>query len=80
MAKVFRLSNDLGTLVNAYIIGGTSSRSQIPFHHAQQKRLLELEAPNWKEWALTNGSCIINYKQTKWISVYWRWNLPPSTQ
>ena len=29
--------------------------SQVPSHHVQQKRLLELEASNWKEWAFTDG-------------------------
>jgi hypothetical protein len=29
----------------------------------QQKRLLELKAPNWKEWAFTDGSCIIQTKK-----------------
>ena len=26
----------------------------------QQRRLLELKAPNWKEWAFTDGRCITN--------------------
>jgi len=41
----------------------------------QQKRLLELKDPNWKEWAFTDESCIF-----KWISVCWSWSLPPSIQ
>ena len=28
--------------------------SQVPFHPKQKKRLLELKAPNWKEWAFTD--------------------------
>ena len=32
--------------------------SQVLSHHMQQKRLLELKAPNWKERAFTDGSCI----------------------
>jgi hypothetical protein len=26
------------------------------------KRLLELKAPNWQEWAFTDGNCITNKK------------------
>jgi len=34
--------------------------SQVPSHHVQQKHLRELKAPNWKEWAFTDGGCITN--------------------
>ena len=63
MAKICRLSkNSRNTVINANI-GDISNtlHSQVPSHHMQQKRLLELKAPNWKEWAFTaDGSCIIN--------------------
>ena len=63
MAKMCRLPKDSrNTVVNANI-GNISDtlHSQVPSHHMQQKRLLELKAPNWKEWAFTaDGSCIIN--------------------
>ena len=38
-----------------------------PIMHVQQKRVLQLKASNWREWDLTDGSCIAN----KWMSVYW---------
>ena len=43
-------------------IGGTRDtlRGQVPSHPMQQKRLLELKAPNWKELAFIYGSCIAN--------------------
>jgi hypothetical protein len=37
-----------------------------PSHHVQQKRFLECKAPNWKEWAFTDGSCI---KQRMYLSL-----------
>jgi hypothetical protein len=61
MAKICRLPKDSrNTVINANIGDTTDTHSQVPSHHVQQTRLLELKAPNWKEWAFTDGSCIIN--------------------
>jgi hypothetical protein len=43
----------VGDIINAL-------HSQVPSHHVQQERLLELKATNWKEWAFRDGSCITN--------------------
>ena len=62
MAKICRLPKDSrNTVINANI-GDISDtlHSQVPSHHMQQQRLLEIKAPKWKEWALTHGSCITN--------------------
>ena len=65
-------------VINANV-GKTSDtlHSQVPSHHVQQKRLLELKARNWKELAFTGGSCTINKENG---SQYWSWSLPPSVQ
>jgi hypothetical protein len=61
IAKICRLPKDLRNTVNTANIGVTTdSHSQDPFHHVQQKRLLELKAPYWKEWAFTDKSCVPN--------------------
>jgi hypothetical protein len=62
MAKICRLPKDSrNTVINANI-GDISDtlHSRIPSYHMQQKRLLELKAPNWKEWAFTDESYITN--------------------
>ena len=63
LAKICMLPKDLRFKDIIANIGDISNtlHSQVPSHHMQQKRLLELKAPNWKEWAFTaDGSCIIN--------------------
>jgi hypothetical protein len=80
MARTCRLPKDLrNTVINANI-GDTSDtlHIQVPSHHMQQKRLLELKGLYWKEWAFINGSCITN--KTNWISVYWSWSVLPSNK
>ena len=54
------------------IVETTDAHSQVPSHHVQQKRLLELKAPNWKEWAFTDGSCTnkVNGSQSIGAEVY----------
>jgi hypothetical protein len=67
MAKICRLPKDTrNTVINANI-GDISDtvHSQVPSPHVQQKRLLELKAPNWKEWAFTDGSLL----QTKKVDL-----------
>ena len=78
MAKIYRPPKDSrDTIINANI-GDISDtvHSQSPFHHVQQKRLLELKFPNWKEWDFIYE---LYYKQEN-ISVYWSWSLPPPIQ
>ena len=74
MAKTFRLPKDSkNTVINANI-GDISDtlHSQIPSHHVEQKRLLELKAPSWKEWAFTDGSCVTNKEnETKILVYFW---------
>ena len=68
MAKICRLPKDSrNTVINAnfgnirqHKATSDTVLSQVPSHNVQQKRLLELKAPNWKEWAFTDGSCNIN--------------------
>jgi len=62
MAKICRLPNDTSYTVIDANIGDTSDtlHSQFPSYHMQHKRLLQLKAPVWKEWAFTGGSCILN--------------------
>ena len=76
MAKICRLPKDLrNTIIN---IGDESdTHSQVPSHHVQQKRLLELKAPNWIEWAFTDGSCITKEKMDFSLLEL---GLPPSIQ
>jgi len=60
VVKICRLpKNSRNTVINANI-GDISDivHSQVPSHHVQQKHLLELKPPNWKEWAFKGGSCI----------------------
>ena len=57
MAKICRLPKDsTNTIINANIgdISDTVHSQASPIT-VQQKRLLELKAPNWKEWAFTDG-------------------------
>jgi hypothetical protein len=64
MAKIYRPPKDSrDTIINANI-GDISDtvHSQSPFHHVQQKRLLELKFPNWKEWAFTDGPIVLRIK------------------
>ena len=84
MAKICRLSKGLrNTFINANI-GDTTRHtsntlhSQVPSHHVQQKRLLELRPLNGKNGPLQIWE--LYYKQRKWISVNWSWNLSPSIQ
>ena len=80
MANICRLPQDSkNTVINANIGGTTDTHYQVPFHHIQQKCLLELSAPGWKEWAFTDGSCL-QQQERKLISVYWSWIVPPSIQ
>jgi len=68
------------TVINADI-GDISNRlhSQVPSHHVQQKCLLKLKAPNWKEWAFTDMSCTTNKEYgSQFIGA--GWSVPPSIQ
>ena len=65
MAQICRLPKVWQRLKKQVInanIGDISDtlHSQVPSQHVHQKRLLELKAPTWKEWAFTDGSCITN--------------------
>jgi hypothetical protein len=68
LAKICRLPKDLrNTVINLieykhwqhyqYI---NTLHILVPSHHVQQKRLLDLKAPNWNEWAFTDGSLVTN--------------------
>ena len=70
MAQLCRLPKDSrNTVINAIIrdISNTID-SQVPSHHVQQKRLLELKAKLERIMGLHRRE--LHYKQRKWISVY----------
>ena len=62
MANIRRFPKDIRNTGFNPNIGGISNtlHSQVPSHHVQKKRLLELKAPDWKKWAFTDGSYITN--------------------
>jgi len=61
-AKICRLPKDSrNTVINASNCDISDTiHSQVPSHPMQQKWLLKLKAPDKKEWACTDGSCITN--------------------
>jgi hypothetical protein len=64
LALIFRLPKDWRT-VNLSASTTIGTHNQVLLDHTQ-RGLLELKAPNWREWAFTKISCIAN-KETQSI-------------